>query len=238
MKPIRMRAGRHLKNMKNLVYELIFWTMRRIIKKPEIAGTENIEQGVPAVFVSNHLAYYGPLKLMLFSNLNFAPWVAHEIADKKLCGEYLMKHFLGPTFGRDHALGSLTAAIIAPVCVGIMHYIEAVPVYGGSRKVLKTIEVSISQLEKGRNLLVFPEIEDIGLTDRLGEFNTGFVNIAKYFYERCSQKVNFYPVCVNKAKNRIEFGRKIEFNPENTFHFEKKRIVSELENGIKEMLNY
>jgi hypothetical protein len=62
--------------------------------------------------------------------------------------------------------------------------------------------------------------------DRLKSFRTGFVNIAKIFYERHNGIVNFYPVYVDKENNRIVISKNISFNPFNSFHEEKRRIVS------------
>ncbi len=46
--------------MSTLIYNLMAWIIKRIMKKPEISGVENIETRIPAIFVSNHLGYFAP----------------------------------------------------------------------------------------------------------------------------------------------------------------------------------
>ena len=209
--------------------------VRLFMKKPEITGTENIEAGVPAIFISNHLGHYAPLKLYVFTDYNYSPWVIQEVTDKKLCKDYLVKDFVEPVLHLRRPFSGFIAGLISPVCVWIMRAIGAIPVYRTGKKIMLTIEQSVAKLEQGGSLLIFPESKDEKFNEYINKFLTGFVNVAKIFFERNNTTVNFYPVCVDKFTNHITFGGKITFHPQNPFAAEKQRIVNELMKNITEM---
>lgn len=218
-----------------LIYTLAFGLLKRLLKKPEISGKEKIGSDTYAIFIANHLGHFAPLNLFLFADIPFIPWIAHQVTDKRLCRDYLDADFTRPTLHIHPPFSKWISAIMATACVAVMNYLQAIPVYPKSKKILTTIDKSITVLKKGCSLLIFPEIagED---KYALGQFRTGFVNLAKAFYEKTGNIVDFYPVCVNKAKKRIVFGEKIAFNPDNRFTEEKLRIVEALEKHISDGL--
>ncbi|SHJ64466.1 lysophospholipid acyltransferase family protein [Parasporobacterium paucivorans] len=222
--------------MKNPGFKLLLWLMRRFLKKPEIIGMENVDTGMPAIFISNHASYFGPLILQLYLDVDFVPWVIYEITDPKLCKDYLRIDFVEPVLGLKHPFSNLAAWIISPVCVGLMKHIGAIPVFHDSRRIMETVDRTINELEKGKNILIFPESPGEYLNDPLRRFNTGFVNLARTFYQKHSKLVNFYPVSVNKKRNQITIGNKVPYNPDNLFPLEKKRIINELTEKIMEGL--
>lgn len=221
--------------MKKTPHPLATLPFKALMKKPEISGLENIEAGVPAIFVSNHLGYYAPLKIFVFADINLLPWVRSEIADKALCKDYIKADFVEPTLHLKGRLGDAVAGFICPFSTGIMKRLGAIPVHTGSRKIIETVEQSAIRLEMGYNLLIFPEAPAQPLNDFLCKFNSGFVNVAKVYYERFDKRVPFYPVCVNKKNNTIRFGKKITFDPHAEFGTEKQRIVNSLIEAIIEM---
>ncbi len=221
--------------MKKAPHPLATLPLKAVMKKPEILGLENIEAGVPAIFVSNHLGYYAPLKIFVFADVNLLPWVRYEIADKALCKDYLKADFVEPQLRLKGRFGDAVAGAISPICTGIMKRLGAIPVYAGSRKIIDTVEQSAIRLEMGYNLLIFPEAPAQPLNDFLCKFNAGFVNVAKVYYERFDKIVPFYPVCVNKKKNTIRFSKKITFDPRADFGAEKRRIVNALIVAIIDM---
>jgi len=222
--------------MNNIVFKAGIFIIGAAMKKPVVTGTENIEPGVPGIFISNHLGYFAPLKLFAFANFNYCPWVIADVTQRQLCKEYIKNDFVEPTLHWKYPLSDLTACVISPVCVSIMKHIQAIPVYRLSRRIAETVEQSILKLEQGENLLIFPESKDKPYNEYINMFLTGFVNVARIYYERNNQAVNFYPVCVSKRTNRIVFGKKITIDSAQPFYAEKQRIVKELEDSITAML--
>lgn len=199
--------------------------MKKVLKKPELFGLENAASAESSIFISNHEGFFGPVVLMLFANQNFIPWVVYENFDTRLCREYIKKDFVEPTLHLRPPLSNLTAALISPICVGIMKYIDAIPVYHTSTRIVETIDRSIDELGKGKNLLIFPEDPNDHTQSYIKSFQTGFAQLAKIFHERTGQAVGFYPIYVDRRTNRIEIGQKIVFDPEVPFHQERDRIL-------------
>lgn len=221
--------------MNNLIFNYGIFAIKTVMKTPKIVGTENIEPGVPAIFISNHLGHFAPLKLFVFANHSYCPWVIQEVTNKQLCKEYLKADFVEPTLHLRKPFSDFIASLISPICVSIMKQLNAIPVYRSGKKIMLTIEQSVVKLEQGGNLLIFPESKDEPYNEYVNKFLTGFVNVAKIFFERDNKTVNFYPVCVNKQSNQITFGGKISFNPHTPFIAEKQRIVNGLMKSITEL---
>lgn len=208
-----------------MFYESIVSLLRLLVRKPEIRGFDNVDINRPGIFVANHMGYYGPLKIMLFSKLDLLPWVISEVTDKELCGDYLRQDFIEPTLKLRGWSGRVLAGILSQICVGLMKYVEAIPVYHGGLRIRETFKLSSRRLSEGRSLLIFPELATIDKKYVLGEFQTGFVKVASDFYDNYGDSVVFYPVFVDKVNNIISYGESVEFDPSVPFRDERKRIT-------------
>jgi 1-acyl-sn-glycerol-3-phosphate acyltransferase len=218
-----------------IFYKFIFWLLRIFLKKPEVIGLENIEEKRAAVFISNHLGYYAPLKVMLFSNIRLYPWVISEVTDSRLCGEYIRRDFVEPTLKLRGFLGKFVAGVLAPLCVGLMRYVEAIAVYHGSNRIKETFELSVKYLSEGRSLLIFPEVPNSEDKFVLGDFQSGFVKVAKDYYDYSGDSLVFYPVYVNKIDNKIIFGEGMIFDSTVSFREERIRISALLRDKMVEL---
>jgi len=214
--------------MKNPIYTLLAFVLKLVLKNPVVFGSGNISGTAPSIFISNHDGFFAPVYLMLFANQNFVPWVVYENFHIRLCMEYIRKDFVEPTWGLNRPLSSIVAAVISPICVGLMKYVDAIPVYHSSKHIMDTIDNSIHELEQGRNLLIFPENPKDNTEPYIRKFQTGFVQLAKILYEKNQKTVHFYPIYVNRHTCQIWMDSKIIFNPTLPFHQERDRILTEL----------
>lgn len=218
--------------------KLLLKIVRFFFRKPQIYGIERIDYTNPAVFVSNHLGAYGPVMLMLFFPFRLIPWVTHQITDFRLCPEYIKKDFIEPDLKFKPPFSNILASIIGPICVMLMKYLQAIPVYKKSPRLRLTFKQSLRELTCGRNLLIFPEISGTAGNEGVKEFDKGFINIAELFYEKTGVAVNFYPVSVDKSEKSIRIGGKIPFDPKSPLVMERERIVKYLRDSILDMYHY
>jgi len=221
--------------MKNPTYGLLAAILRKVLKKPEVFGLQNAAGAKSSIFISNHEGFFGPVVLTLFANQNFVPWVVYENFDTRLCRTYIRNDFVEPTLHLSSPMSNVVAALISPICVGIMRYIDAIPVYHSSSNITETIDRSIDQLEQGKNLLIFPEDPKDESQPYIKSFQTGFVRLAKIFHEKNGWSVQFYPVYVDRNANQIRIGEKIIFDPKEPFHQERTRILKTLRERILAM---
>ncbi|MDD2370455.1 MAG: hypothetical protein PHQ32_00440 [Firmicutes bacterium] len=215
-----------------MFYNFLIWVVMHIVRKPKIIGIENLDRRRGAVYVSNHLGYYAPIKIMLFSGLDLYPWVIEEVTDNRLCADYLRQDFIEPTLKIKGILARMLSLILAPICVGLMKYVSAIAVYHGNIKIRETFRESIKYLSKGKSVLIFPEEANINDKYNLGNFQSGFLKIGSDYYKDYGDNITFYPVFVNKGKNEITFGEGILFDGEKTFKLERERVIRLLKDKI------
>ena len=218
------------------LFTIIYRIVRVLYPKPKIQGLRKISRNAPAVFVANHLGSYGPVTVMPYLPFPLYPWVTHEITDLRQCAEYIERDFIYPELRLKPPLSTALSKFIGWICVALMRYMQAIPVYKGSRKVAKSLDMSICYLLDGRDILIFPEIPNQELNSIIRKFDTGFINIAKEMFREYNIFVQFYPVAVNRDRREIKLGNSIEYDPSNNFSEEKQRIVQELEERICEMV--
>ena len=219
-------------------YNIIYRLLKILYRKPEIHGCEHYRHGSPSVFIANHQDSYGPIILATHLPFTVYPWVTHEITDSHLCPGYVEKDFIQKELLLKPPLSLLLSTVIGRICVSLMRYLGAIPVYKHDRKVTESLQLSVKYLEAGKSILLFPEIPDMWRNDKICMFDNGFVRIARLYAEKNDKKVLFYPVAVEKRRKQISIGKPMSLALGAGFHIEKRRIALELERRICEMLDY
>lgn len=201
----------------------------------KVYGKENVDLSEgPVIFVCNHLELYGPIIAVLHSPFQFRPWVIHNMLDKQIISDHIRGSI-------DHALRFLPRAarlklirIAAPILLWIMHSTDPIPVFRGTvREVIKTIQLSVEALAYDDNILLFPEINY--QQEGVGDFFTGFVQVAKSYYKQTGKCASFYPVYIDKRGHRMSYGKGIAFDPSRSAGAEKDRIVDYLKETMNGM---
>ena len=219
-------------------YDLIYRLLKILYRKPKICGYKKLRPRSPRVFIANHQDSYGPIILMTHLPFTVYPWVTHEIVDGRLCPAYVEKDFLYKEIRLKSPLSILLSTVIGKICVSLMRYLEAIPVYKHDRKGVESLRLSAKYLEAGRDLLLFPEISNTWRNEKICAFDNGFVRIARLYAERNEKKVLFYPVAVDKGRRRVTIGEPISLSDGCGFHADKRRIALDLETRIYEMLDH
>ena len=91
---------------------------------------------------------------------------------------------------------------------------------------------SVALLQQGRNILVFAENSTRTINDVLCEFSTGFIHVARLYYQATKKAVQFLPVAVNRRAGRILVGAPLRFDGTIPFAREKKRVKAVLERSV------
>jgi hypothetical protein len=191
-----------------------------------------VEIDEPAVFVANHEDSFGPIASYLNFPIKLYPWVMYNLFEKGICARYIEEDFFKKELNLWQPLSRLISIFIESICVAIFNYIEAIPVYPNSRRIIETIVKSIEYLEAGKSLIIFPEIPDECLNRYINRFKTGFIEISRKVYHINGLVLKIYPVCIDKKKRVIKLGKPTKYDPEKSFIAEKKRIEKHLEMEI------
>ena len=116
-----------------------------------------------------------------------------------------------------------------------MKGIHAVPVYKNIKLIRKTIAQSLHLIEKGKNVLIFPERLKAWANNGIGDFYKDFLNWDRLYCQHTKKALPIVHVAVNKKTKTIEIGMPIPFDPNALFHAEKIRLKRELEETMPRM---
>ena len=97
-----------------------------------------------------------------------------------------------------------------------------------------TIYQTIEELHDGADVIIFPE-EHIQFNEIINEFQTRFVDIARFYYKKYGIEVSFVPM-YNAAKLKtICFGKPIKFDATLDIDSQRVKICSYLKEEITRM---
>ncbi|MBO6044807.1 MAG: hypothetical protein J6P69_03030 [Bacteroidales bacterium] len=201
----------------------LFW-------RRKVLGQDNIDRSKASVFTCNHGKTSGPVTAVVYLPVRFRPWINGCMLNREEATDTMMKtfrdkfNFLGPKLKRG---------IIHWISGMICHFLnsfEPIPVYKGMPKAsADTITQSVDALDRGENLLIFPEKpKDRYDDDSYKEFNTGFAALGRAYYDRTGQCLDFYPAWSDRKTHTFRIGKPVTFDPANDVRMEKQRISSEL----------
>jgi 1-acyl-sn-glycerol-3-phosphate acyltransferase len=209
--------------------------LRFLLLRVHLHGTRNLRARGPLILISNHAGTYGPLSVITSLPLEMHPWVVSETTDARTAARRIQAEFLEAELHLKPPLSAWLARAIARLAAALLRAIDAIPVYQHSRNIRSTVERSVELLEQGKNILVFPEDPTRKLNDVLNHFCTGFVHLARQYYERTRRAVLFIPVAVNRGVRAIKVGRPVRFDALAPFAVERDRLKRELENRITQL---
>lgn len=212
----------------------------RIFYRRKVIGKENIDTSEASVFICNHGRASGPISAVLYLPVRFRPWIngcmlEREEATEVMMGTFRDKFtFLGPKTKRR-----LLHGVSRLVC-HLLNSFDPVPVYKGDpRKSVETVIRSVEALERGENLLIFPEKPaDRYDEESYKEFHTGFAVLGRAYHKHTGRRLRFYPVFSDSRTRRMVIGEPVTFDPSGEPRTEKLRISSELQTrmtGLKSL---
>ncbi len=199
----------------------------------KIIGKEKLklDQDTPCVFVCNHGEIYGPVVATLYIPFSFRTWVTYEIIDVNIIAERTMNGAFQNVKGPFRTiLNWIMTKIGAPFVAWVMRSLDSIPVYHDNpRKLMQTFRETISAMQAGDNILLFPENADTAADHRyaregVSEFFTGFTMIGQLYYNKTGKSPLFVPLYADKHKRTITFGTPTRYDPDAPVNEEKERL--------------
>ena len=190
------------KKIKKPFFRFVKSVVKIFKKKPKFINKENI-QDEAVIYISNHAASSGPTTYELYMPYNIRLMGAHP-----MCGtlkerwHYLYKIYFHQKRKVPKWLSSIIATIITPFMVMFYKGMQILPIYPDIR-FRKTIRESVSCLENGISLLIFPEDSSDGYFEEMTKFFGGFYVIAKEYYRHTGKDVKIVNMYYHKKKNII-----------------------------------
>lgn len=188
----------------------------------------------PTVYVCHHQNLFGPFVTLLWFPASLHVWALHVFLDRHAC----YQHYVNYTFTERYKWNKVIAKICAyPFSYIISHLLnsgKAIPVYRGSRKIIKTFNQSIDILTKGESIVICPDIDYRDPSSITKNMYDGFLYLEKYYYQKTGKHLCFTPLYVSKNKKEIRTNQSIYFR-DGDFNAERRIVYEKIRTGLNEL---
>ncbi len=188
-----------------------------------------------AVYICNHSGAIGPATMAMYFDRPARPWIIHYMFKKDTLHNFIFHNFL---FGRaskhKFLMRWIVGDFITQALPPLLKDFDPIIVHMNSTKIVATFKESVKALLNGQNIYIFGESWE-KFSRFINHLQDGYVYIAKMLYKQTGKLLKFYPLYTGNKLKTINVGAPIEFDPNNDFEAEKKRISSYLENKITEI---
>lgn len=216
----------------SLVFKFIRTTVAVFSPKMEVLGMENLPDE-PVIIVGNHAQMYGPIACELYLPQNVYTWCAGQMMELKAVPTYAFEDFWAKKPKRIRWFYKVLSYLIAPLSVLVFNSARTIAVYRDKR-ILTTFRQTISALQDGRSVVVFPE-HDMPFNHIIHEFQDRFIDLAKLYYRRTGKQLAFVPLYIAPELSKMCLGEPIRFCAGEDMEQERMRICARLMDSVTEL---
>jgi len=198
-----------------------------------------VRDGTASVFVCNHGAVIGPMAGVIYLPVPFRPWINVSMTDAALAEKTMARTYEGRRFLLlDGKAKARFIHRVSGLVAGAMNAFDPIPVSREDRTaMLATLKESVRTLEKGINLLIFPENPGEGKyrDDSFRDLHPVFAVLGRLFHAATGVCLRFYPVFADAVRHTFEIGAPVTYSPEGDAKAETQRIVDEVRDALVRM---
>ena len=207
----------------------------RLVTRKYDVDLSSVNKANPVVYVSHHQNLYGPFMAYLWMPETIRIWMLHVFLDRKACYKQYKNYTFTKRFGWNEKVSGIAANLISLFVTSLMKSARGIPVYRGTRSVLKTIEQSVVALENNERIVIFPDIDYQDSSPKVKEMYTGFLYIEKYYYRKTGKHVHFVPLYVSKRKRKMAAGDPVVFSGEASFRKESESVLEKIKDKLNQL---
>ena len=197
-------------------------------------GNVDIDEKVFAsesVLIGHHQNFYGPFLALTWLPDTVSFWVVDHLFNFKDC----FNMYYNYTFVKTVKLPRIFALILAFLCAllipPLVRSSRSIPVYRDSKKIVKTFELSLKLLNKGEQIMIFPDVNYNDASPIMGEIYNGFTHIEKLYFQANKRHIGFTPIIIDKKSGTLTNAPTIFFS-DNLFNVEKELVSDQIVNSI------
>jgi hypothetical protein len=222
--------------MNDGLYRLLVNTVDVFLWGGELTGAENLPREGPAIFISNHLAQWGPIGVICSLPMRVYPWIQSEMVDKTKAAAYLNMDFVERRLGLRPPVSITLAKALSKITVPMLRSLGCIGVYAGYEHMPITYQESLGVLQKDKYLLVFPEDSmcEIDEVTKMSPFQKSVFRLGEMYHEQTQKRLAFYPLAVHESRT-VRVGQPYWFNPLNSPGVERYRLKNALEGAVIKM---
>ncbi|WP_277631529.1 hypothetical protein [Atopococcus tabaci] len=217
--------------MRKLEYGKLFKFTRGVVRLavPRYQAASLPESEEPIVYVAHHQNMKGPVTVLAWLTQPVRTWVFSVFLDQKECFNHYMDYTFTQRFGWPRALAKLVVWPLSFFITDLMKSGKAIPVYRKSKKVMHTMKLSVEALQKGENILVFPDVDYQSDSEEVGEIYEGFLFVEKYYHRKTGKHVAFVPLYADSHTQTIRAGEIIRFKEEASFVEQRAEVAEQIQ---------
>jgi len=160
-----------------------------------------------AIFIANHSGAAGPLTLSIYFPKYLVPWGAYPMTGHYFMRwKYLYFTFYRQKLGYNKFRSIFLATLFGLVSKIIYNGVKLIPTYPDAR-LKTTIKKSIEHLDVNNSLIIFPEDSNDGYKTEIEAFHSGFVFLAKKYYQEKQSHIPIIPIFYQKESQEIRVGK-------------------------------
>lgn len=213
-------------NKKGFFYFCRFW-VRLFTHRYKVCPSKDRPE--PAVYVVHHQNMRGPILSLAWFDLPARPWALSVFCSRKSCFEQYYNYTFTKRFGMPRLVALVLAFPLSFFISTLMNSMGAIPVFRGSREIIKTFKESVASLIQGENLLIFPDIDYTNESSDIGEIYSGFLSLEKYYIKETGRHLAFVPLHINRSDCCIHEGQAVYFEDGKDFKEERGRVYVRLQ---------
>ncbi|MDD3244018.1 MAG: hypothetical protein PHD32_09880 [Eubacteriales bacterium] len=229
----RKSARRINRRFYGWIYRVGYRAVHIFKRRLKVVGTERISDR-PSVFISRHMNGYGPFSVMAWCDIpRLRIWILASFLEKESCYHQYADYTFSQRLGWPKWASAACAWVLCRVVPWFDRSMGALPVYRGSREIIKTLKMSVESLHDGQNILVMPETDILDREEHTGQLYAGFVQLGRLYCKAYgADTLDFYPVYTDKEDNTIYIRPPVTFHAGRPYQQERDRMLEALRVGM------
>ena len=205
-----------------VMFRIIKTAVKLCYPKTRVLGLEHLPEA-PCIVVGNHAQLNGPIVGELYFPGPKKIWTAGQMMTWKEVPAYAFQDFWSQKPRWTHWYFRLVSYLITPLSVCVFNNANTIPVYHDMR-LMNTFRTTLEALQSGENIIIFPE-HDVRHNHIVYEFQDKFIDVAKLYYKKTGQALQFVPMYVAPKLKRAVLGKPVAFDPTADIKEERVRIA-------------
>lgn len=186
----------------------------------------------PTAYICSHANLRGPLATLCWLPFPVRPWVLHVFTEREACRAQYRDYTFSHRFGMPKLAAAFFAGAVSGYVSALMCSLGAIPVYRGTAQIRETFRETVTALQAGDCVLIFPNVDYADTSERVGEVYEGFLLLERFWRRVSDQPLQFVPLHMSAAGRSITAGRAVCFNRSAGWKEEMRRVREALREGM------
>ena len=208
-------------------YFRIVRTILKIVMPLKVVQPLSSLKETPCVLLCRHRNMRGPFySIVRYGGEHVRTWVYHPFCFVETYYDQMYNYTLTERLHFPKPLAHLGALLMSRIVTPLINSLGAIPVYRNDGRIRETFRLSLDQLEQGRSILIFPDV-DYTSNEGVGDVYDGFFMLERMYHKKTGRHLPFVPVHLDTKAKSLTFGQPVSFT-DAPFATEKERVKEDI----------